>query len=220
MMISLSLALLIAIVATIVARESYECPGGASPLNGDFVIFEDFGNPSTCNDAVEEVKNATVEECKNIFDQGYAFLCGCPGVEAGPCPGLCTDGSDVTSPEADYFGTTCAVLDQIIRGIRNESMCALDAIFYADAKFICGCEAVYCKPCLEGYVPYDFLQVSLSLPDETVRTCGDFETTVVHLNSTQCSMVQDIIGTQCGCPSQRCTICPGGEQLTIFNDPF
>ena len=219
-MISFSLALCFAIVATIAAQECDFCPGGELPLNGDIVIFEDFGIPFTCNDAVEQVKNSTVEDCRYIFDQGYAFFCGCPGVEAGSCPGLCPDGSNITSPEEEYFGITCAVLDQVFKGVRNESICIQNDSFYAEARSICGCKTVYCQPCLDSNVPYDFLQVSIPLPDETVTTCGDFETTVVDLNATQCSMIQDMIGAQCGCPAERCTICPGGEILPIFTDPF
>ena len=165
----------------------------------------------------------TVEDCKYIFDSGYAFLCGCPGVEAGPFSGLCLDGSNVTSPdlELDSFGstTTCAVLDQTIKGIRNESIYSLFVDIYADARTLCGCKSVYCQPCSEGFVPFDFLQVALSLPDGTETTCGDFDTSVVDLNSTQCSILQDAISTECGCPAKRCTICPGGEQLSVATKP-
>ena len=224
MMTFLSLALLTALSASILAQDCSLCPGGESPLNGDLVIFEDFGTIVTCNDAVKLVKNNTVEDCKYIFDSGYAFLCGCPGVEAGPFSGLCLDGSNVTSPdlELDSFGstTTCAVIDQVVKGIRNESIYALFADNYADTRTLCGCKSVYCQPCSEGYVPYDFLQVPLSLPDGTNTTCGDFNTSVVNLNSMQCSMVQDAVSTECGCPAKRCTICPGGEQPLGITEPF
>ena len=220
----LSLALLTAFSASILAQNCSLCPGGESPLNGDLVIFEDFGTLVICNDAVELVTNKTVVSCKDIFDAGYAFLCGCPGVEAGPIPGLCLDGSYVTSPdlEIDYLGstTTWAVIDQIIKGIHNESIYALFADSYADARTICGCKTVYCQPCFGDYIPYDFLQVPLSLPDGTNMSCGDFNTSVVDLNSMQCSMIQDAISTECGCPAKRCTICPGGEQHSVTTDLF
>ena len=214
----LSLALLnLAFVTAIFAQNCSLCPDGGSPLNGDRIIYEEFGDIYTCNDAVDEVKNATDEGCKYIFDKGFAFFCGCPGVEAGPCPGLCLDGSNVTSPDLATvsLGSTCAVLDLRIKAVRNESRCPLNDYRHAEARAVCGCETVYCQACLGSYVPDDFLQVPLSLPDGTVTTCGEFESVVVHLNSTQCSMVQDTIFVQCGCPAQRCTLCPGGEYPSI-----
>ena len=222
MMTFLSHALLTAFSASILAQDCSLCPGGESPLNGDLVIFEDFGSQVTCNDAVEVVKNYTVDDCKNISDAGFAFLCGCTGVKAGPCPGLCLDGSTLASPELVVYsyGSTCAVIDQIIKDEHIESICAEYTFLYADARTICGCKAVYCPPCSEGYVPYAFLQVALSLPDGTETTCGDFDTFVVNLNSTQCSMVQDAVSTKCGCPAKQCTICPGGEQPLGITDSF
>ena len=217
----LSLALLIAFVATVLAQNCSLCPDNKLPLNGDLVLLDNFGVTFTCNDAVEEMKNASVEECKNFYDAGNAFRCGCPGVEAGPCHGLCLDGSNVPSPEreTDSNGTTCAVLDQRIKAIRNESLCAQEAHFNANARSICGCEFTLCEPCLGLYVPDDFLHVSVTLPDGTVTTCGSFQTSILHLNSTQCSMVQGMIGAKCGCPDFRCPLCPGGGDLPLFSKP-
>ena len=221
MMKLISLALLhFAFLATIFAQNCSLCPDGRSPLNGDLIIFEDFGVATTCNNAVDKVKNVTDEDCRYIFDSGYAFLCGCPRVEAGTCPGLCPDGSNVTSPdlEVDFLGSTCAVLDQLIKGVCNESICAQREYNYPEASTICGCETVQCQACLDSYVSFEFLQVTLSLPDGTVTTCGDFETSIVDLTSTQCSMIQDTILTQCGCPGKSCTLCPGGENPPIDID--
>ena len=106
MMTFLSLALLTAFSATVLAQDCSFCPGGELPLNGDLVVVESSGVSLTCNDGVELVKNNSVDECNFFFNLGYAFLCRCPGVEAGPCPGLCPDGSNVTSPDLviDVFG--------------------------------------------------------------------------------------------------------------------
>jgi hypothetical protein len=222
MMTFLSLSLLTVFLATILAQDYSFCTDGELPLNGDLVIFEDFGDTLTCNHAFDLVKSNSVRDCKFIFDTGYAFLCRCPGVKAGLCPGLYPDGSNVTSPELviDSFGSTCAVLDQIIKGICIESIYEIDADSYADARIMCGCKSVYCQPCLEGFVPFDFLQVPLSLPNGTDTTCSDFDTSVVDLNSAQCSMLQDAISTKCGCPTKQCTICPGGEQISVATGSF
>ena len=116
--------LLIAFVAIASARKCTLCPHGEKPRNGNVVAVQGEG-PLTCKDIAQEILDNPPEVCSTPFDNAFQFVCGCPGVKAGPCPGICETGSVLSEPEqaTPLYGITCLVADQILRGSPGDLDC-------------------------------------------------------------------------------------------------
>jgi hypothetical protein len=132
--------LLIAFVAIATAQSCTFCPDNGVPLYGDLFLYKDETGPVTCEEIVQDFINEPPEDCTSTSADSFKFACGCPGVESGPCSGICDIGSIVTLPElvVGFFGTTCFVFDQLIKGEPNATNCP--DLGGSDIKSLCGCE--------------------------------------------------------------------------------
>ena len=145
MTLLLTQVLLIAFVAYSTALSCSFCPGNKKPKNPNLVLFVDQGGPVTCNDLVIEYPTSSTN-CDSILDPGYKFVCGCPGVKAGPCHGICDAGEIITNPtnylddDDGLFGnyyTDCFIRDQLVKGRYYENTCP---DFSPNFQAYCGCK--------------------------------------------------------------------------------
>ena len=138
----LTQVLLIAFVATSAAQPCNFCPGGLSPEFGDLVLFLDIaGSPVTCDDVVAAYLDPTTGACGNLYKE-YEYVCRCPGVEPGPCIGICQIGSTITLPDAlsGFDGTDCFVLNKFVQAITNQDFC--EDFSDPETRADCGCTCV------------------------------------------------------------------------------
>ena len=185
------------------------CPDGSPPGTPDFVY-----DGATCADYDLFAKATSNDTECSFIQQNLGLICGCSGVNVS-CSGLCADGMPVPNPELvlPFNGTTCGDLDFFAKISSNENECSDIQQAYGST---CGC-AELCTVCPGGnVVPEESLSVALTLADGTTTTCGDFETSIMDLNATECSLDKYPISEECGCPAQNCTLCPNGDQPDIL----
>jgi hypothetical protein len=135
----LTQVLLIAFMAYSTAQRCSFCPGKKKPRNPNLVLFQSEG-PVTCKDLV--IKYSTFNtNCDSIGDPAYKFVCGCPGVKAGPCNGMCDAGEIITNPTSEFFfddyESTCFIFDQRIKGGLFDTTCP---DINPDNQEYCGCK--------------------------------------------------------------------------------
>ena len=103
------------------------CPGNKKPRNPDLFLFRSGRDQVTCNDLVIEYSTSNINDCGSIADPAFKFVCGCPGVKAGPCYGMCNAGEIVTNPtygyDDEYYTSSCFIFDQRIKGGLYDSTC-------------------------------------------------------------------------------------------------
>jgi hypothetical protein len=217
-------ALLLAFVASS-AQNCTLCPENALPANGDLVIgYDDVLGILTCNTVAELLLEETAEDCVEFQQYGFASVCGCPGIEAGPCPGLCPDGSEIGLPDFALpvgEGITCSFFDLLAKGTSNETVCASYqqiGVAYCDCSgFVPACSGI----CPDGQSP----------PDPNLNifglSCGELDAFSKFIaNETECGEAQQQIGAPCGCAGlkPRCSgICSNGQpppnpSATIFGE--
>ena len=139
MTLLLTQVLLITFIAYSTAQSCSFCPGNKKPKNPNLVLFDAEG-PVTCNDLVIEYSTFSTN-CDLIEDPAFKFVCGCPGVKAGPCHGMCDAGEIVTNPTVAfndmYYTSTCFIYDQRIKGGLFDTFCPdIDL----EAQSFCGCQ--------------------------------------------------------------------------------
>ena len=120
------LTLVVVAIAPAVPETCTLCPNEKKPRNGNAVVFPDETGLVTCNEFAKEIiTNSDGEFCDDSFAHAYQVVCGCPGVKAGPCPGICETGNILATPNVPtpYWGFTCSVIDQIIRGTPGDTSC-------------------------------------------------------------------------------------------------
>ena len=101
------------------------CPNGEEPLNGNVVVSQSNAGPLTCKDYEQEIIDNTIQFCDGNFVYAFRVACGCPGIMAGSCPGICKTGSILSQPEhaSPFESIICLVADQILRGTPGDSTC-------------------------------------------------------------------------------------------------
>jgi hypothetical protein len=190
------------------------CPDGSPPPTPDAEAPDFLFDGVTCAD-VDLFAKATSNdtECSDIR-QSFSSMCGCSGSSApSSCSGVCANGMPVPNPDVTFGGETCGNLDFLVKLTANVTECSEYQQVYGPA---CGC-ADMCTVCPGGnVVPKDSLSLPLTLVDGTTTTCGDFETSIMNLSSTECPLDKFPIADQCGCPAQNCTLCPNGAQPDFF----
>ena len=139
MAILLTQGLLIAFMAYSTAQRCSFCPGKKKPRSPNLFLYRGDVGPVTCNDLV--IKYSTLNtNCDSIADPALKFVCGCSGVKAGPCYGMCDAGEIVTNPtseyEDDYYYSNCFIFDQLIKAELNGITCP---IIGPDTQEYCGC---------------------------------------------------------------------------------
>ena len=180
------------------------CANGMPVPNPDLTLGGD-----TCGDLDFQATLIENEELCSDIQQTYGYLCGCSGSNATLCSGVCANGMPVPHTDLTFGDTTCRDLDFQATFSENEELCSELQQVYGPA---CGC-ADMCTVCPGGnVVPEESLSLPLTLVDGTTTTCGDFETSIMNLSSTECSLDKFPIADQCGCPAQNCTLCPNGGQ--------
>ena len=136
--------LTLAFVAITSAKICTLCPKGGKPRNGNALLFEgqDAGILVTCNELAKEIiTNSDGEFCDDPFAHAFQVVCGCPGVKAGPCPGICSAGFTLAEPSVladDFDGLTCSVADQFLRGTPGDT-CGT-TLARNDKLLICVCK--------------------------------------------------------------------------------
>ena len=138
--------------------------------------------------------NFTDEDCDGLHLSGIPFTCGCPGVEAGICPGICPDGQPLLNPNITIFGITCGDLDWYAQLSSNETECAEAQQLGA----FCGCSGVAptCSGiCSNGQPPPN--------PNSTIFdafTCAEYDGLLQFVaNETLCAQNQLLGSIFCGC---------------------
>ena len=202
-------AFLLARAASVSAQTSCTlCQGNAAPAKGNSSFFGTF----TCDEIAALPLSA--ENCTDLEDFNAAFICGCPGAEAGTCPGICPDGAPVGSPDLEipFELATCEVWDLYAKATSNDTQCA----FFADPVIAtyCGCpgsaNATCTGICANGQPVPD---PSLLVFD--LFTCGVLDNSARFLNETECADPQtQAFAAACGCDGANstlpaCTLCPG-----------
>ena len=139
MTILLTPVLLIAFMASSTAQSCSFCPGNKKPRNPDLILYQYFLGTVTCNDLVIRYSTSSTN-CDSIDNPAFKFVCGCPGVKAGPCYGICDAGEIVTNPTNELFDgnyyTNCFVFDQRIKGSFYDTTCPdIDS----GNQNLCGC---------------------------------------------------------------------------------
>ena len=232
--------LLMAFVAigTITAQPCNFCTDGELPLNSDLVIFfQDDGNVTTCNDAVELVNSAPADSCNTLYNDDFDFVCGCPGTEpGGVCTGICQEGFVVTLPD-DPSGIqnedgsdkiSCFVLDQLLLATTDSNNC--DRFTTETYRTTCGC-AEKCTFCPDGAEPLGVkLPSGKSFPFLEGLCANEIEFT--SGGKPDCvDQVETGFASLCGCPKAalpsdavKCTLCTDGSlpnpSLVLPGDTF
>jgi hypothetical protein len=210
MMFRLIGAFLLARAASVSAQTSCTlCQGNAAPAKGNSSFFGTF----TCDEIAALPLSA--ENCTDLEDFNAAFICGCPGAEAGTCPGICPDGAPVGLPDLEIpgeFAVSCEVWDLYAKATSNDTQCAT----FADPAIAtyCGCpgspNATCTGICANGQPVPD---PSLLVRD--LFTCGFLDNSARFLNETECADPQtQAFAAACGCDGANstlagCTLCPG-----------
>lgn len=201
------LGILLAFVNDASAQECVLCPGNEPPTNGNLVIgSDDVHSNLTCNDVASLALTETVENCHVMQEYGYSWVCGCPGVEAGTCPGLCPDGSAVGLPDHILEGSniTCSFFDLLAKGTSDENVCSA---YQQIGKAYCEClgnPPVCSGVCPDGQPPPNLDAHILGI---SCRELNDFMKLVT--NETECLANQHLIGAHCGCGGVAPSICSG-----------
>ena len=116
------------------------CPNGEKPRNGHTVVIQAVTNPVTCKELAQEIiDNSNDEFCVDSLVHAFQSVCGCPGIKAGSCPGICNSGQFLAEPDlgTPSDGLTCSVVDQFLRGTPGDTICPGVG---GDPKVFCTCK--------------------------------------------------------------------------------
>ena len=119
------------------------CPDGKEPPNGDVFLFDDGIDLVTCTKLAKIFIASPAESCNDFLKHAYQVVCGCPGIKAGHCPGICNTGFILDQPNliVSLFDLlTCSVVDQCFRGIPGDSNCDTN-LAESGIKEVCMCKA-------------------------------------------------------------------------------
>ena len=121
------------------------CPNEKKPRNGNTIIFHDGTELETCKELAKDIiEDLDGDACGvDPFARAIQVVCGCPGVKAGPCPGICGAGFTLAEPSAlaiNYGGLTCSVVDQFFRGIPGETICGSEPANRMLEEAFCVCK--------------------------------------------------------------------------------
>jgi hypothetical protein len=120
--------LLLALVVQASAQDCTLCPGGEAPEFGSFFIF--IGN---CSDVAANIAATPIgDECRtsgleNFFPEQNLdptpYMCGCPGVTAGTCSGLCRQGTKLITEGNEFLVAGCQFYDRLFMTVTNQTFC-------------------------------------------------------------------------------------------------
>ena len=132
--------LLITFVAIASGQTCTFCPGGEDPRNGNLFVYVLNDVPLTCQDIAQDVLDNPPLVCSSPYANAAQLFCGCLGIKPGPCPGICVKGSVLTNPNqvTNFFGTSCALVDQLFKGTPGDTICPGLGIF--NFNEVCRCE--------------------------------------------------------------------------------
>ena len=132
--------LLITFVAIASGQTCTFCPGGEDPRNGNLFVYVLNNVPLTCNDIATDILDNPPPVCSSPYANAAQLFCGCLAVKPGPCPGICVEGSALTNPNqvTNFFGTSCALVDQLFKGTPGDTICPGLGIF--NFKEVCVCK--------------------------------------------------------------------------------
>ena len=132
--------LLITFMAVASAQTCTFCPRGENPSNGDLYVYNLNGISLTCNDIATDILDNPPPVCSSPYANAAQLFCGCLGVKPGPCPGICVEGSVLDNPNqlTDFFGTSCSLVDRLLKGTPGDTICAGIGVF--NFKDVCLCK--------------------------------------------------------------------------------